>query len=391
MELSKANDNEAMFLYEVDLNALTPDSKSLLQNALLGDLTELVAKDHDPGPGIRVVKTLIGSEKTLKHIFKVNLLGIYNALTVSSLVKSGSAAWNSDTGEFILTDSANAARIGISAVNFGADSQKLRHVLAENLLMTAAYRAGACVSGPPNLKACHTHFTLSNRANSDDIIHDVLLGTGLGFNAIANLPPELRDFGRTTVLAEASYDDAAFTSLFFDGTRQRDKSEYDRAGRDAIRFLVQPGDPDESRLLPVNDDHLWADMRGNGNVNSAEFRHLFGNLNPDAVRLIGVDYLNVVWWADSMQSTGVCLGTLRKLLDHPGVSRTDPAFVKAKQALADRLAKLAGLTRQDFGGPWGLLAMSLVAPTAARRFLLMNPHLTLTFATAVPATLEAKG
>jgi hypothetical protein len=392
MELHTADENDAMFLYEVDLSALTPDSKALLRNALNGDLTDLVSKDREPGPGIRVVKTLIESSKTLKHIFKINLLGIYNALTVSSLVKSGSVAWDSTTGEFVLTDSANASRIGINAVNFGADSEKLRHVLAENLLMTAAYRAGSCVSGPPNLRARHTHFTLSTRTNQDDMSHDVLLGEGLGFgeaaNAIANLPPELRDFGRTTVLAEASYDDGAFTALFFDGTRQRDKPEYDRAGRDAIRFLVRPGGP---RLLPVNDDQLWATMRRIGNVKSAEFRQLFPNLAAVDVSAIGVDYLNIVWWTDAMRSTGDCLAAIRKVLDHPGVSRTDPEFVAAKQALAGQLAKLDGRTQQDFGGPWGLLAMSLAAPVAGRRFLLLNAHLTLTFEKRLPLVAEVTG
>ena len=34
----------------------------------------------------------------------------------------------------------NASRLGIDSVNFGLNSDKLRNVLSESLLLTAAYR-----------------------------------------------------------------------------------------------------------------------------------------------------------------------------------------------------------------------------------------------------------
>ena len=389
MELQASSENEAMFLYEVDLGALNADSKSLLESALQGDLRGLVSRDHTPGAGIRVLQTLIGSGKTLKHSFKVNLLGIYNSISISKLIRDGSVAWDATTGEYVLTDSVNASHLGIDSVNFGANSDKLRNVLAENLLMTAAYRAGDCVSGQPMLQARHSHFALSDRTSPDVMRHDLAIGAGLGFAEAAaaaeNLPAQTPEFGRTTVLAEACYDDDAFGALFFDGARLREEPEYDRAGRNALKFLTHAGDGDQYRLRAAQNDALWAKMREDGNVQSATFRQLFPDLPIEAVRVIGVDYINIAWWTEAMLKTGAKLQAIRQYLSQPGTGRTDPEFLKRKGNLADQLATLAGRTRQDFGGPWGLLAMNLVAPRAGRRFLLFNPTTSLACETALPA------
>jgi hypothetical protein len=389
MELHAIDENDAMFLYEVDLDALTPDSKSVLESALQGDLSGLVARDHTPGAGIRALKSLISSGKTLKHALKVNLLGIYNSISISKLVRDGSAAWDATTGEYVLTDSVNASHLGIDSVNFGANSDKLRNVLAESLLMTAAYRAGACVSGQPALQARHSHFALSDKTSHDDMLHDLQIGAGLGFAdaaaAASSLPAQTQQFGRTTVLAEACYDDDAFGALFFDGARQRDESEYDRAGRNALTYLTHPGDGLEYRLRAAQNDALWAKMREIGNVQSSDFRHLFPDLSPQAVSNIGVDYINIVWWTEAMLKTGEKLRAMRQYLSQPGTGRTDPEFLKRKGDLANQLATLAGRTRQDFGGPWGLLAMNLVAPRPGRRFLLSSPTTSLMCETSPPS------
>ena len=155
MQLNASSENDSMFLYEVDLGALTPEGKALLASALHADLSGLVARNTPPA-GIRVLKTLIESGKTLQHSLKVNLLGIYNALTISSLIRNGSVAWDATTGEYVMTDSVNASRLGIDSVNFGVNSDKLRNVLSESLLLTAAYRAGSMRVGPTGTE-CVSH------------------------------------------------------------------------------------------------------------------------------------------------------------------------------------------------------------------------------------------
>lgn len=394
MELHVIDENDAMFLYEVDINTLTPESKALLESAIEGDLGGLVAGDQTPGPGIRALKSLISSSKTLKHAFKVNLLGIYNSISISKLISDGSVAWDATTGEYVLTDSVTASHIGIDSVNFGANPDKLRDVLSESLLMTAAYRAGACVSDQPHLQARHSYFMLSDQTSRDQMLHNLQIGAGLGFadaaSTAGNLPAGAQQFGRTTVLAEACYDDDAFSALFFDGDRQRGESEYDRAGRTALTFLTHLGDGFEYRARAAQSDALWASMRAIGNVGSVQFRQLFPDLDTHSVSNIGVDYLNIVWWTDAMLKTGQKLLAIRQYLSQPGVGRTDREFLKRKQDLADQLEDLAGRTRKDFGGPWGLLAMNLVSPRPGRRFLLSSPTTSLMCETALPSPASAR-
>jgi hypothetical protein len=125
------------------------------------------------------------------------------------------------------------------------------------------------------------------------------------------------------------------------------------------------------------DDALWAKMRDIGSVASGQFRQLFPDLSPAAVSVIGVDYLNIVWWTEAMVKTGAHVHAIRQYLSVPGTRRTDSKFLKLQHDLANELPDLARRTSQDFGGPWGLLTMSLVGSRSGRRFLLFNPTVTL--------------
>jgi hypothetical protein len=54
------------------------------------------------------------------------------------------------TGELVITDTATASKISASTLNFAADGQKLRKVLAESVLISAAYRCSKLVTQPPS-------------------------------------------------------------------------------------------------------------------------------------------------------------------------------------------------------------------------------------------------
>ena len=146
----------------------------------------------------------------------------------------------------------------------------------------------------------------------------------------------------------------------------------------------------EYRLRAAQSDALWANMRSIGNVAAPEFRQLFPDLTTQQVSTVGVDYINIVWWSEAMLKTGQKLLAMRQYLSQPGTGRTDPEFLKRKGDLANQLATLAGRTREDFGGPWGLLAMNLVAPKPGRRFLLSGPMTSLMFETKLLATSTAQ-
>ena len=155
-EIGLGSEKEAMFLYEIDLGTIGNEGRVLVHAALDGDLGPLVSTDKATPKGIKVLKTLISSAQTLRHSLKVNLFGIYNFARVSELMLKGATAWDSTTGQLVLTDTATASLIGMDTVNFGVDSKKLRHLLSEQFLISAAYTASKVVQGPPGLHAQHS-------------------------------------------------------------------------------------------------------------------------------------------------------------------------------------------------------------------------------------------
>ena len=98
LELSREADSTAMFLYELDLAAIQPDGRAMIHSALEGNFSPLGKTDIHPPAGIRTLKTLLTSTRTSQATLKINLLGIFNVLRVSTLLKQGQAAWDAITG-----------------------------------------------------------------------------------------------------------------------------------------------------------------------------------------------------------------------------------------------------------------------------------------------------
>ncbi len=372
LELDAPAASEAMFLFEADLAALGDDGRKFLARALQGDLP-LPAPTLPPG--IQAIRTLITTEKPLTHTWKVTLLGVNNGLHVSSLGTAGAAAWDAASGELTLIDAASASQLGVEVLNFGAGSKRLRRLLSTSVLITAAWRASGSITAPPALAIHHTYFDSTVRTNRTQLRDRLLLGAGLGLmtpgEAMAKLPPGVEEFGQTVVNADVSYDDAAATALF-----QHSAGEYETAGRAAIQAIVPPGDPADYRLRPAQDDALWRKMLQIGNVASPEFASLFPDLPQPSISTIGADYLNVVWWRDAMLSAGA------KLLAVRDTGHRD--FEKRRRQLARQLAKVAKAAREDFGGPWGLVAMRLVASGAGTSLTVSNSLVAMRLENALP-------
>ncbi len=262
--------------------------------------------------------------------------------------------------------------IGIDTLNFAADSRKLRHVLAEQFLISAACTASRVIKGPPDLHAQHSYFNFSSRTHRTDMRNDLLLGVALRLisasSAPGMLPEGIRDFGPSTVLARTAYDDPEMEAIFLNNNQPRNAADYESAGRDAITYLVQKGDEDDFRLLPATDDTLWIGMKQVGAVQSPEFANLIRGYTstPVAPGIIGVDFLNILWWSGAMQSCAQKLLAIRSFISqNPDVDPNNHDFLARKKDLAQHLRGVAATTREDFGGPWGLIAMCLLATRVA--------------------------
>jgi hypothetical protein len=373
VEMSALESGGAAFLYEIDLPRLTTLSRDALDRALQGDLSAL---HRDTLPGVTCVRSIWTNASEKRVSLDVNLLGIYNFGSIASLMRTGTVLAEPATGALIFTDQITADRVRSAQVNYGADTSKLRHVLAESFLITAVYRGTEQAAGGLSLASSHTFFELRNNTSRQDMLRSLRIGTALGLwsGQEAGLPTEAGDFGRTTVHARTDYDDALTASLFLDtGGRANPREFYENAGRAALQLLVGEGDQDAVRRKPAIDDDLWRKMTASGQPG---FGQLFPNLPAPLVGAIVADYSTIVWWADAMAGASRRLAAMRRFsFLNPTASPQNSEFQALRNELASHLAKVAAKTREEFGQPWGLVAMNEASGRRAHaNILILGPR-----------------
>jgi hypothetical protein len=360
-ELGALRAGQTAFLFELDLAALGDPGREAVERGLRGDLSGLT---EAPPTGVRMVESVLESMRRARHSFRVNLLGIYNLREVTELTRVGKVLFDPESGDLVITDSATGVRLESERVNFGAESGRLRRLLADTFLITAAYRAGKLAVAEPDLESCHTYFELQARTRRQALKDNLDVAQALGLLTEVekqDLLGERDDFGRTTLYAETRYDDQRTEGLFLraDGS-PRDQEEYERAGREALQMLIQPGDADDYRRRPAVDDALWKQMRSLGQFEAAR---LFPERQRD---LILSDYVLIVWWAETMHATARKLAEVRRFLAAGAAGPDDPRFGELREDLAEHLKAVAANTKPQFGEPWGLLAMDRVEGRAAQ-------------------------
>lgn len=363
----------AAFLYEIVPTSLTGESRAAIDQALGGDLSAL----HAPLPGITCVSSIWQTAQKRGVELDVNLLGVLNVRSIATLCLAGKVMYEPATGALVIADTATADRIQTTAVNFGADADKLRHVLAESFLITAAYHGTKLIAGPVSLRCSHSFFELKDSANAGDLTRHLRTGVGLGLMNVADvaLPAGIDDFGRTLFSASADYDSGLVTGMFLDGAGTPNPVElYETVGRAAIQLLVLPGDPDAARLRPAIEDNLWKQMKTDGQPGIPA---LFPREDDEVVKAIVTDYSTIRWWADVMCDTAAELAEVRLWQQrNPDASPDDPEFQALREGLAGHLRQVAANTRDEFGQPWGLLAMNqLAGARSGARILIASPHL----------------
>ncbi|MBV8707342.1 MAG: hypothetical protein JO028_09130, partial [Acidobacteriaceae bacterium] len=360
-ELGSLSTKQAAFLYEVDLQALDPNGRRVILDALGGDLTGLLAGgDHLPA-GIKAIQNVFTNLRQAKYTFRINLLGIYNFISVSKLALKGQILFDAETGELTLTDTATASNIKASALNISgrpnvANPRQLRKVLASSFLITASYRASGAVLTPPRLTSSQTYCEVHEQTNRETMQDELDAAVGLGLltgEEAKNLLGGVGNFGQTVAYASASYDDSLATALFLDGEgTPRTMAEYEVVGREAMQVTIHNDAADRFRLEPLQNDDLWNQMKAKGQPG---FRQLFRNLSEAQIGAITADYTTIVWWAKTMSDTAQKLIEIRRFVTSNPTADTE-AFEKLRSDFADHLRSVAADTKEEFGRPWGIIA-----------------------------------
>ena len=381
-EFCALKQNDSAFLYEFELSKLDDVSQAAVLKALSGDLTALnLLEPEMPARGVRVLETRTGNLRQKRVRWRINLLGIVNVLSLTELVRHGTVIHDPESGELAITDEITSKRIG--AVS---ESKSIRKAIFECAMLSATYKASG-VDVNSQLKASQSFFALDQNTNQQKMA-DFLDGVaGLGLITFADRQAKIEgigQFGSSTVLLETDYDQQACEAMFLDEAgNPRPVEYYERAGRNSILSLVQAGDPEDYRRVPVDSEILWQKMKAAGQFN---FRSVLpapitgGAQEAVRVSVVIADFTLITWWAGAMTIAAGQLFKMRKFLAGADAAtlKDDPAFRENRTELEDAMAGAIKKNKSSFGDPWGLLAMFNAANgTAEARATVTSPKVTL--------------
>jgi hypothetical protein len=371
-ELNSLAAASAAFSYEVDPSALDPRGRQAIHEALDGNLSGLESGNLD---GVKPVTSVFSALRQGKEVLKINLLGIYNAGSVATLLQEGTLIVDQESGEITISDKASMDRIQFTSSNFAKSSGQLRRVLAESFLITAAYRASGTVRVGPGLTSSLWFFALNQRANLQNIRDYLNIARVLDLVSPDQVQSDLQSvntvsaFGQCTFYAGASYPDAILRSLFIGpGEKPWDETEYEAIGRRALALLLPSGGPvNDARRLPLTDNQVWEAMKSKGQPGNFEGVFDGYSLNANQLADIASDYTLVTWWAAAMYGMSVALAALLAYTAaNPQWDSENNTFKRLRQDLDRAMTAVVGNTKNEFGEPWGLVALNLAANGGAR-------------------------
>ena len=386
-ELSGVKEHEAAFLYDIDLvrlQAAPAAVRAAVHHALDGDFSGLAALEKaPPSSGLTLVRSAIRTFRERKTAWRINLLGLYNIISVSTLLMDGEVLWEPQSGALVVTEKASAERIRIKSRPSEADGQKLREIVFEALMLTATYRA-AQLCTEMDLEAAQTYFefhsSTSNETMLDHLDAVVALDLMTDPERAAALPVESQ-FGASTLLLTTTFNQKACEAMFLAGGKPRKAGDYEAVGRQVMATLLRPVE-DQQRRTPMVNGTLWKNMTDTGGSASA-FDAVIKAFNPVLVpraSILRSDMLMILWWAEAMAQAAVRLLEMRQFLKgkDPETVKDDHDFKKLKEKLERAMADSLAKNRVQFGDPWGLLALASAAgKNVAKQAIIASPKYSL--------------
>jgi hypothetical protein len=372
LQASGLRQDESLFAYDIDLARLDDMGKAAVNDALHGRLDRIGEAASAAGGAVRLVASAARQLRERRTTWRINLLGILNAASFVELVRDGTVTFDPASGALNAADKISARRIQVRTRPLESDTEKLRRVLFESLMVTAAYQASRALGSAVSLTAEQMYVEQRGRTKRSDLEdhYRALIALGLCDEAErdARLGAET-EFGSSTWIVENHLDPAACDALFLDADgRPNPMEHYERIGRSSLLALIPADDPARSfRRLALASDGIWSQARNlGGDIDQA----LPGHIRHDAVKLgvVRGDVLTLVWWARAMSRAATELVAMRTFLGSRNATAlaADEAFLKARTRLADALAKVVATTEARFDDPWDVLAMDAASARLGR-------------------------
>ncbi len=351
----------AAFEYEFDLTALDSSGTEALHMALDGDLSPLTVLAPEMLPvGVKMLRSELDTIRKKSISWKINLLGIVNVFHLTELIRTGKVMFDATSGELLITDSIIQKSIFVKTRPLEVDTEKVRKVLMQSMVLTAAYR----VTGMRdflNFNCSQTYFDQTANARAQNVAHllDNFVALDLidaaGKDAFLANPVS----GTASLFLELSLGDAAFQRMFRDAAGVPLSQEaYDAIGRKCVGLLVLKEDENAFRRTPMEDDALWLLMTDAG---PASMRFVL----PEALRkdntfaLIQHDYIVIRWWSAAMSTAAERIDSMLKFLQgaDPETLKDNNEFKKRRSDLTNALTDIVKNSQPDFLDAWGLIVM----------------------------------
>jgi hypothetical protein len=382
-QFSSLRQDDAAFVYEVDLDGIDAAAAAALDRALGGDLAGLNELEPEmPAHGLRLLRSGMKTLRERKVQWRINLVGIVNILSMRDLVRTGTVTHDEESGEVLITDKITSDHVGAIV-----QPKQIRKLLYESTMITLTYKA-AGLDVNRDLAAAQSFYFFDKDANRQRMSDFLDAVTALGLTPAGSAGALLAandEFGKASLLLETSYEQAAAERAFGVPGPPPDQDDYEAIGRSALLALVTPTDPDAYRRIPLERPTLWKDMKDAG---QPSFRFILpppitgGGDAREAIRVgvVTADYSLIVWWASAMALAAKRLAEMRKFLGSRKATdlETDKEFRKRRTELEEAMVKAVRKNTSSFDDPWGLIALFLASQaTAEAAATIVSPKLTL--------------
>jgi hypothetical protein len=362
--------DESAVVYSIDLSVGDQAATDkAIASALHGDWTLLESLQN-----AHPVRNVVRDVRTNGRKIVINLLGFYNAVSISEYVKSCQVLRDPD-GQVVLVDKTKANQLRAAGDPKLADAERLRTALGEGFLTTATYAAAAGGKlALTNFAVQQTYARYAANMPADEVRRQVRLGRALKLIGTDGWDAKLAGsgtFAHVKALITATYDAPGALRLFFASPGAQtgfQRAQLEKIGRDSKIALLDPNETNAgSRIAVLQDDKLWAAMDETGNTNAFKTIEGLRGLDATALGAVTADWVDIRWWANAMVRVAPQLTKVLRAIELSTAPdpTTDAAFMQARKALEAILADVGKNTRSAFGDGWGLLVMFNLSNGAA--------------------------
>jgi hypothetical protein len=379
--------DEALASFEIDLDRLDQAAEAALDETVRGWPAALGLAASTRGEhGVRLVSSTATRLLRRRTRWQVNLLGALNAPGLSELVRRGTCTYDPIGGALTIADEVASTGLSVSTRPLETDPARLRRVLLESLIVTAAYRGSGTLRSV-HARLRHAFVEQRTRASVADLRRCYAAIGALGLCDATEIQRRLASatgVDRLTWVLECRLARQRPETLFLAaGGMPHGIDHYERLARTALLALLPQDDEARAfRRWPLAHDEVWARLKALGQPNLAAALPPAVARDPWRVAMVAADYRTITWWATAMHRAARALAQARAWLGaHEGsLSPSDSGLAEVRRQLERALAPVVSTAAEPWGDPWDILALHLASGgRAAMHAAIVSPALTASY------------